>query len=86
MIGYRLPVLMLRISPCIWGESRLCLASSSLGPGCLPCNHWYSSPLQRCLAPVLQLKGILMAIYFGADHIVWASQAGLYTDKQGTER
>ena len=56
-------------------------------PACLPCKIVVQhSPLQRCLAPVLQLKGILMAIYFGADHIVWASQAGLYTDKQGTER
>lgn len=27
-----------------------------------------------------------MAIYFAADHVVWASQAGLYTDKEGTER
>ena len=51
------------------------------------CRAYISTrALQRCLAPVLQLKGILMAIYFGADHIVWASQAGLYTDKEGIER
>lgn len=34
----------------------------------------------------VQLKSLLMAIYFAADHVVWASQAGLYTDKEGTER
>ncbi len=34
----------------------------------------------------LQLKSILMAIYFAGDHVVWASQAGLHTDKQGTEK
>lgn len=34
----------------------------------------------------LQLKSILMAIYFAGDHVVWASQAGLYTDKEGTEK
>jgi len=28
----------------------------------------------------------LMAIYFAGDHVVWASQAGLYTDKEGTEK
>ena len=35
---------------------------------------------------ILQLKSILMAIYFAGDHVVWASQAGLYTDKEGTEK
>ena len=71
----------------MWCILQLCLGSSSLGPACLPCDFWYSTlNLQICPAPVLQLKGVLMAIYFGADHIVWASQAGLYTDKQGTER
>lgn len=34
----------------------------------------------------LQLKSILMAIYFAGDHVVWASQAGLYTNKEGTEK
>ena len=38
------------------------------------------------LRPLLQLKSILMAIYFAGDHVVWASQAGLYTDKEGTEK
>jgi hypothetical protein len=27
-----------------------------------------------------------MAIYFGADHIVWAQQAGLINNKQLTDR
>ena len=35
---------------------------------------------------VLQLKGVLMAIYFGADHVVWAGQAGLVANKQLLER
>ena len=35
---------------------------------------------------VLQLKGLLMAIYFGADHVVWAGQAGLISNKQTLER
>ena len=35
---------------------------------------------------VLQLKGLLMAIYFGADHVVWAGQAGLVANKQLLER
>lgn len=26
-----------------------------------------------------------MALYFGFDHVIWASQAGIYTDKQGIE-
>ncbi len=87
VIAYWLPVLVTRISSCMWCNLQLCLGSSSLGPACVPCDFWYSTlNLQICAAPVLQLKGVLMAIYFGADHIVWASQAGLYTDKQGTER
>jgi hypothetical protein len=39
-----------------------------------------------CAVMVLQLKGLLMAIYFGADHVVWAGQAGLISDKQILER
>ena len=35
---------------------------------------------------VVQLKSILMAIYFGADHVVWASQAGIYTNKEVIDR
>jgi hypothetical protein len=33
-----------------------------------------------------KLKPILMAIYFGGDHVVWASQAGFYTNKFGVNR
>ena len=36
----------------------------------------------RGIMCVLQLKGVLMAIYFGADHLVWAGQAGLVSNKQ----
>lgn len=34
----------------------------------------------------MQLKDILMAIYFAADHVVWAFQIGLVTDKTTGER
>ncbi len=34
----------------------------------------------------MQLKGVLMAIYFGADHVVWAGQAGLVSNKTLLER
>lgn len=33
-----------------------------------------------------KLKGVLMAIYFGADHVVWAGQAGLVSNKTLLER
>mmetsp|Transcript_19244 Transcript_19244/g.58089 ORF Transcript_19244/g.58089 Transcript_19244/m.58089 type:complete len:262 (-) Transcript_19244:773-1558(-) len=33
-----------------------------------------------------KLKSLLNALYFGADHVVWASQAGLITDKTKVER
>lgn len=35
---------------------------------------------------LIQLKAALMAIYFGADHLVWAYQIGLTTDKAASER
>ena len=40
----------------------------------------------RVFCVLLQLKGVLMAIYFGADHFVWAGQAGLVSNKQLLER
>lgn len=33
-----------------------------------------------------KLKPILMSIYFGADHVVWAQQAGLLSNKELTDR
>ena len=33
-----------------------------------------------------QLKSALNAVYFAADHVVWASQAGLITDKAKVDR
>eukprot|EP00877_Chromochloris_zofingiensis_P005583 jgi/Chrzof1/15025/Cz09g24120.t1 len=35
---------------------------------------------------ITKLKDILMAIYFAADHVVWAFQIGLVTDKTTGER
>ena len=40
----------------------------------------------KWLGNLLQVKSILMAIYFAGDHVVWASQAGVYTNKEGTEK
>ena len=39
-----------------------------------------------CCLQWLQLKSLLNAIYFGADHVVWASQAGLTTNKALVDR
>lgn len=33
-----------------------------------------------------KIKPILMSIYFGGDHVVWASQAGLLQNKNITQR
>ena len=30
----------------------------------------------------IQIKSILMAVYFAGDHFVWAHKIGLTTDKQ----
>ncbi|GAB4820863.1 hypothetical protein N2152v2_007909 [Parachlorella kessleri] len=35
---------------------------------------------------ISKLKPILMAIYFGADHIVWAQQAGILNNKELTDK
>lgn len=43
-----------------------------------------SKPL--ALEIINKLKPILMAIYFGADHVVWAQQAGLLQNKEFTAR
>lgn len=34
----------------------------------------------------LQVKDVLMALYFAADHVVWAHQIGLLQDKKAGER
>ena len=34
----------------------------------------------------MQVKNILMAVYFAADHVVWAGQAGIYTNKEALDR
>lgn len=33
-----------------------------------------------------KLKNLLMAIYFAGDHVVWAGQAGLITNKETLQR
>ena len=33
-----------------------------------------------------KIKPVLMSIYFGGDHVVWASQAGLLSNKEITQR
>jgi len=38
----------------------------------------FSAEMLQC---GLQLKNVLMAAYFAADHVVWAGQAGILTDK-----
>ena len=35
---------------------------------------------------LLQLKNLLMAAYFAADHVVWAGQAGVLTNKDTLAR
>lgn len=35
---------------------------------------------------LIKLKPLLMSIYFGADHVVWAQQAGLMSNKSLTDR
>ncbi len=34
----------------------------------------------------MQLKSLLNTVYFGADHVVWASQAGILGDKLLVDR
>ena len=33
-----------------------------------------------------KLKSLLTALYFGGDHVVWASQAGIYTNKRVVDK
>mmetsp|Transcript_14982 Transcript_14982/g.32478 ORF Transcript_14982/g.32478 Transcript_14982/m.32478 type:complete len:241 (+) Transcript_14982:194-916(+) len=40
----------------------------------------------KLLEAINKLKAILMAIYFGADHLVWAHQIGLANNKTSQER
>jgi hypothetical protein len=39
-----------------------------------------------CFCCWLQLKDVLMATYFAADHVVWAYQIGVISDKKIGER
>ncbi|KXZ52234.1 hypothetical protein GPECTOR_10g865 [Gonium pectorale] len=38
------------------------------------------------LEAINKVKAVLMAVYFGADHVVWAHQIGLIADKKVGER
>ncbi|KAG2435495.1 hypothetical protein HYH02_011790 [Chlamydomonas schloesseri] len=38
------------------------------------------------LEAINKVKAVLMAVYFGADHVVWAHQIGLISDKKVGER
>jgi hypothetical protein len=46
-------------------------------PSLMPDRHF-------CTA--VQLKLVLNAIYFGADHVVWAGQAGVYLNKESLDK
>ena len=52
-----------------------------------PQQHSHEGPLRlRASSMDVQAKAILMAVYFAADHVVWAGQAGIYTNKESLER
>ncbi|GIL49947.1 hypothetical protein Vafri_6243 [Volvox africanus] len=46
----------------------------------------YTGKQPVLLEAINKVKAILMAIYFGADHVVWAHQIGLISDKKIGER
>lgn len=46
----------------------------------------FSGNQPKLLQAINKLKALLMAMYFGADHAVWAFQLGLITDKTTGER
>lgn len=62
------------------------LAAAQQTPHCNGCHELHASDLIHFVSLSLQLKGVLMAIYFGADHVVWAGQAGLISNKTILER
>ena len=54
-----------------------------LGPAA---RSWTRPDRVRAVLHHVQLKALLNAVYFGADHVVWASQAGLTTNKALVDR
>ncbi|KAF5833224.1 peroxisomal biogenesis factor 11 [Dunaliella salina] len=49
-------------------------------------NPKFNNVDPKLLQAINRAKSILMAVYFGADHFVWACQIGLLNDKQTGER
>lgn len=54
-------------------------------------RHWAGGMQRQLFASVfsvmvLQVKAVLMAVYFAADHVVWANQAGIYNNKESVDR
>ena len=49
-------------------------------------RFWSHPDSVRAVPLCAQLKALLNALYFGADHVVWASQAGLTTNKALVDR
>lgn len=51
------------------------------------CNEVFTMFYCPCMvACAAQAKDVLMALYFAADHVVWAHQIGLLQDKRTGER
>lgn len=46
----------------------------------------FSGKQPKLLEAVNKLKALLMAVYFGADHFVWAHQIGILNDKAAAEK
>ncbi|GFR43503.1 hypothetical protein Agub_g4592, partial [Astrephomene gubernaculifera] len=46
----------------------------------------FSGKQPMLLEAINKVKTVLMAVYFGADHVVWAHQIGLISDKKIGER
>ena len=45
------------------------------------------TPITLCrVSGLLQAKSLLNAVYFAGDHVVWASQAGIYSNKEVIDR
>lgn len=88
-------------APDVTAQQVLCLQrppAHSLYPLCVPLPdasvrpRLYPHPTPSRYLPVPppkitpQLKDVLMALYFAADHVVWAHQIGLLTNKKAGER
>ena len=53
------------------------------GGACMRCIICYQQNADRgSWLIILQSKSLLNVVYFGFDHVVWASQSGIYTNKE----